>query len=112
MRFDKNGDLVPDNEPTEQHDVKDTRDLRDPQKLGERLLSDHAEAPHWKLHEIYDQGKAKHEIPDYAHGESIAQIAAREYREELETRTDKYAKSALEQLAKGERVVNDDPAGN
>lgn len=86
----------------------DTRDLRDPQKLGERLLSiaDHGDL---SVRAVADR-LPRNAVPNYPQDESTATLTARAYRAELEARTDKYAKSALEALDKGLHVEYDDPA--
>lgn len=84
------------------------RDLRDPQKLGEAMLEARKTIPHAELSWVYDHGKFKNEVPDYDHGESLATVTAREYRDELERRAadgDRYAKSVLA------GYPNDDPGG-
>lgn len=86
----------------------DTRDLRDPQKLGEWLLN---RPSHKKASVGYDKHIHAADIPDYSHNESLGAVAAREYRAELEARDDIYAKSALESLDAGKGVVGFDDAG-
>lgn len=94
--------------------MTDTRDLRDPQKLGENLLY-HASVVNAgfdskkRLSQIYDEQEVS--ASNYPQDESMAVLTAREYRSELEERAaagDKYAASALEQLDKGEKVQVDE----
>lgn len=77
------------------------RDLRDPQILGEWLLSE-AQREKSTARSIYDSRiVARDHIPDYARDESMVKVTVREYREELEAAAaagDKYAKSRLETL--------------
>lgn len=99
--------------------VTDTRDLRDPQKLGENLLyhasivNAVADAPRKTLSQIFDEREVS--APNYPQDESMAVLTAREYRAELEERKkagDKYAASAIAALDKGGKVEYDDPSGN
>ena len=77
------------------------RDLRDPQKLGEYILS---EAKHQKktAAQVYDNNVQHFNVPDVSKDDSMGKQCVAEYRAELETRTDKYAKSALDMLNNGE----------
>jgi len=98
----------------------DTRDLRDPQKLGEALLAVRANfymngfppgGP--TLSTSYDSYKNLNDVPNYPQDESMAVLTAREYRAELETRIaagDKYAESVLNKINKG-IGYDDDPYG-
>ena len=78
------------------------RDLRDPQKLGDAMLN------HMSYHKsstMTHEWPAGHELPkvgDVSKDDSMCKITVAEYRQELEERTDKYAKSALEMLHQGE----------
>ena len=89
----------------------DTRDLRDPQKLGEWLLG--RLNKRYTASQYYDGSKPL--FPNYPQDESMAVLTAREYRAELEERKkagDKYAASAIAALDKGGKVEYDDPSGN
>lgn len=89
------------------------RDLRDPQKLGEWLESQRTadrdkSLSYWADIVEIQCGKGIVSVPDYDHGESLATVTAREYRDELERRAadgDRYAKSVLA------GYPNDDPGG-
>lgn len=86
----------------------DTRDLRDPQKLGERLIEIRKEqeksAPfHW----IVDAWNPT--VPDYDHGESLSAFTKRMYRAELKRAAERGDRHAADTL-KG--IPNDDPSGD
>lgn len=89
------------------------RDLRDPQKLGEALLSQrdfwegYAEAEGYDLGIVpplsvifdYAEEHGYLNVPDYDNNESLATVTAKEYKQELKERAvsgDRYAKSLLE----------------
>lgn len=63
----------------------DTRDLRDPQKLGEMMAVGEFRIAGQTLSEYYDRHKSifKYECPNYPQDESLATVTAREYRQEL-----------------------------
>lgn len=80
--------------------TEDRRDLRDPQKMGEKLLAARAEKDalgvRWKMSDIYDSGRW--DIPNYDSSETLGSLTAQEYRRELEERAaagDRYAASML-----------------
>lgn len=93
----------------------DTRDMRDPQALGNALLKTIGRKRHRSKQpdrmtaaKVYDKSAiaGDMDVPDYAPDESIATLAARAYRDELETRAmhgDKYAVSML----KGDGPIDD-----
>lgn len=97
----------------------DTRDLRDPQKLGERLdeLQLHLEVTEERSHpltEVYDSGVLNRwiDVPNYPQDESMCMLTQREYRAELEARKaagDKYAASAIESIDAGKGVQGYEP---
>jgi len=86
----------------------DRRDLRDPQKLGDFLLTQRDQLnqnfaetggspPLSQLYDWFEQRKA-FAIPDYPKHDSIGVQAAKDYRAELEARAaegDRYAASML-----------------
>jgi hypothetical protein len=69
------------------------RDLRDPQKLGQLLLG-YKTRPLTKAYDRYST-----DVADVSKDDSMCRITTAEYRAELESRTDKYAKSALERMS-------------
>lgn len=76
----------------------DTRDLRDPQKLGEIILN---QAERTKDVLASADWAEREEVPNYPQDESMCMITQREYRQELEDRLregDIYAKSTLERI--------------
>ena len=78
---------------------KDTRDLRDPQKLGEKLkeLRYSHGGKVSPCHMMADE-LVKHKVPDYPKHDSVGSTTAAEYRRELQERADqgdRYAKSML-----------------
>ena len=83
--------------------MNDTRDLRDPQKIGEMLLNVRnsptgVRYPGVKFSQIADN-LHNYPVPNYPQDELLSTITAREYRAELEERAaqgDKYAKSILD----------------
>lgn len=87
--------------------MTDTRDLRDPQKLGESYLASRKAG-------LPKDIAVNLPVRNYPHGESMSTFTAREYRTELEARAeegDRYALSALESLNQGKGVVGYDDAG-
>lgn len=88
------------------------RDLRDPQKLGEWLLS----SPTRPLSRAYDVFRVTRDhISDVSKDDSMGKECVREYRTELEIRAaggDKYAKSAIESIDAGKGVQGYDDAGS
>lgn len=99
--------------------VGDTRDLRDPQHIGGKLLD---EAPHVRsaygdkipLSEIYDVHVGKMAFENVSADDSMGKQCVREYRAELEARKeegDKYAEAALRDIAAGKGVQGYDTAG-
>ncbi len=95
--------------------MDDTRDKRDPQKLGEGLLSIRKNYPSFSLGRVYDESRIAREADNYPQDESLAMVTAREYREQLERRAregDKYAASALESLNSKGKVEGFDDAGS
>jgi hypothetical protein len=80
----------------------DTRDLRDPQKLGEYLLHNKKTFPGASLSSIYDTLKISLEATEnYPQDESLATVTTREYRAELQQAAeegDKYAATRLREL--------------
>lgn len=87
------------------------RDLRDPQKLGERILFLWKNEDELMLHAMYDEeaGHLERDIPDYDHGESLVQDTMRVYRRELQEAAERGDRHAAETL-KG--IPNDDPSGD
>lgn len=89
--------------------MNDTRDLRDPQKLGEFLLRN--KRPNRPLSFVADEtltGEYPKVIPNYPQDESLATITAREYLQELTERAangDRYAESMLRGEADESEVV-------
>jgi hypothetical protein len=108
--------------------TKDSRDLRDPQKLGQAILG---HRKHWQgfaeaegydpktnpsLSTIVDyaQEQGYLNVPNYPQDESCATVTAREYRAELQEaaeKGDKYAASRLAGLDEGSGAGGD-PAGS
>lgn len=92
----------------------DIRDLRDPEKLGHKLLYE-AEAVRRTygekipLSEVWEIHVSKLTHPEY-HGELMGSVTAAKYKAELETRTDVYAKSVLDAMNSGTKP-NQDPYG-
>ena len=85
--------------------MRDLRDLRDPQRIGEILRSS-SRTTHYKeltLSQMIDKLDLS-SVASYPQDESMAAVTAREYRAELEAREDRYAKSALESLNKTGKV--------
>ncbi len=116
MDFDRNGDIIRAGVPNSPSPParKDTRDIRDPQKLGEWLLK---RTPEWvSARSMYDTMRvARDHISNYPQDESMGTVAARQYREELEERAregDKYAVSALAGIDAGKGVQGYDDSGN
>ncbi len=78
-----------------------TRDLRDPQKLGEMMLKARESIPHAELSWVYDHGKFKAEVPNYPQDELLSTVTQREYLSELQEAAkegDKYAAERLNEL--------------
>lgn len=84
--------------------MEDRRDLRNPQKLGVNYLAARKAGLQLDI-------AVNLPVTDYAHDESLGEQAAREYRAELEARTDVYAKNALESIDAGKGVEGFDDAG-
>ena len=92
--------------------VGDTRDLRDPQKLGE-LLFKQRETCSSSFSAIADWA-AIEVIPDVTHDDSMGKQCVRDYRAELEARKeegDVYAEAALRDIDAGKGVQGFDDAG-
>lgn len=91
----------------------DTRDLRDPQKLGEAMLA-HMEY-HKKSTMTYEwPGSALPIVPDVSHDDSMGKASVRAYRVELQARVeegDRYAEAALRDIDAGKGVQGYDDAG-
>ncbi len=85
--------------------VEDARDLRDPQKLGQKLLElrhqipQRSGTPLSKAYDLAAKWLGGDYITNYPQDELLSTVTAREYRRELETRAaegDKYAQSVLD----------------
>lgn len=95
----------------------DTRDLRDPQKLGaliQYVAQDPSSQRGHKLtySEAYDTYAM--ECDDVTHDDSMGKACVREYRAELQARVeegDKYAEAALRDIDAGKGVQGFDEAG-
>jgi hypothetical protein len=90
--------------------TKDTRDLRDPQKLGEYLLSlkdKGARTP--KLSRCYDGSDGVKKVSDYDHADSLGRSTVEQYRQELQEAADRGDKHALDTLR---GIPNDEPVGD
>jgi hypothetical protein len=82
--------------------------------LGQRGSVRSAYGKNISLSEIWDHHVSKFPFELYPQDESMGTVAAREYRQELETRAaagDKYAISALQSMDEGKGVVGFDDAG-
>lgn len=90
--------------------VKDIRDIRDPKAIGEKLLGFRELAPGNQntLAELYTiLFEWEHfNVPNYE-GQTLGQITAQEYLDELQSRTDRYAASTLEAIRAGQKPIND-----
>lgn len=78
----------------------DTRDLRDPQKLGDVLLKEKQLGAYEAetLSEAYDKQVALMHVPNYPKHDSVGSQTAREYRQELQERADAGDRYALSML--------------
>lgn len=89
--------------------MKDTRDLRNPQLLGEDLFWRRSKSkPNKPFHVLADYSNRYSKIPTYPQDESMGVIQAQTYQAELHERAeqgDRYAKSILELGVPGDEPI-------
>jgi hypothetical protein len=79
-------------------EMRDTRDLRDPTKIGEEIAYRRKRSPKKPCHILAEQVDDYAKIPNYPEDESMGQMQARLYQSEIKERAeagDRYALSIM-----------------
>ena len=93
--------------------MSDTRDLRDPQEIGRKIIQGRIKSSASAC-QVADWVELE-EIPDVSKNDSMAKQAVKDYRAELERRVeegDRYAIAALRDINAGKGVQGFDDAGS